>query len=147
MSEDQEETAVPVVGSVALRDAHGRFGQGNLAAVLTGEHSEAFWREHEDARRELVAAIVSDAGSTLTDAPRTLLLAAEGCAQAALIRDSAYQRMVASGGPLTSSGRVRRAFTVWQAAIDRCEKHVRLLGIQGKPRQVPTLAEVMANAE
>src|SRR5215210_7356601 len=114
-----EQTVVDAtVGPVALRDARGRFGQGNLAAVLTGERSAAFWRAQEGACREIVEAVVTDNGFTVADAPRTLVMAAEGLAQSVLIRDSAFRRMVESGGPLTVKGRTRRALAVWQTAVD-----------------------------
>ena len=73
------------------------------------------------------------------------MIAADGLAQAMLVRDSAYLRMVEAGGPLTSSGRTRRAFLVWTAALDRTEKHLRLIGLRREPRPAQTLAEVMAD--
>ena len=116
---------------------------GNTEALVVGHRSAAFWREHEEKRQELQNALIIDAGYELDDAPRALEIAADGLAQAMLVRDSAYLRMVDSGGPLTSGGRTNRAFVVWIAALDRTEKHLRLIGLQRKPRPVQTLAEVM----
>src|ERR1700676_1395472 len=94
----------------------GRFTPGNKAALVTGAHSAAFWRAQEEARREIVRAVVEDAGHAPDDAPRALRLAADGIAQAVLLRDAAFQRVVESGGPMTSAGRVRRAYQVWLTA-------------------------------
>jgi len=111
---------------------------------VVGHRSAEFWSEHEAQRRSLQRAIVTDAGHTLEDAPKTLQIAADGLSQAVLVRDSAYARMVESGGPLTSKGRTRRAFSVWCAALDRVERHVRVLGLRRVPKPVKTLEEVMA---
>lgn len=113
-------------------------------ALVVGSHSAAFWREHEDVRRDLRAVILSDAGYTIEDAPRTLVIAAESIAQAMLIRDSAYQRLAEAGGPLASSGRVRRAFDAWVQASDRLERYIRLVGLQRRSRPALNVAEQLA---
>jgi hypothetical protein len=88
-------------------------------------------------------AIVEDAGHTADDAPRALLVAADGLAQAVLVRDSAFARVVQQGGPLTSTGRTRRAFQVWTAALDRVERHLRLVGLSRVPAPAETFAQGM----
>lgn len=110
-------------------------------ALVTGARSTRFWQEHETARRELREAIIVDAGADPDDAPEALRLAADSIAQATLIRDSAYQHLVESGGPLTSSGRARRAFDVWLRAQDRLERHLRLVGLERKAAPVPSLEQ------
>src|SRR5687767_6093684 len=102
---------------------------GNRKALVAGAHSAAFWEAQAAARQETTDAVIADAGHRPDGAPRTLVLAADGLAQAVLLRDSAFLRLVESGGPLTSSGRTRRAFTAWQAAADRVERYIRLLGL------------------
>ncbi len=129
------------------RCAAGHVLKGNALALVVGARSAAFWAEHNRDRRELVAAVVEDAGATLGTASRALLLAADSLAQATLIRDSAYLRMVESGGPLTSSGRSRGAFTVWAAALDRVERHLRLVGLKRQLKPAKTLAEVMGDGD
>jgi hypothetical protein len=130
----QASAPLGAVGPRGDRDAGGRFRAGNRSAVVVGQHSRAFWNAHEAARRDIAADVVSDAGHSPADAPRALQLAADGIAQAALLRDSAFLRLVQSGGPMTSSGRTRRAFTVWQAASDRLERHLRLVGLRRVPK-------------
>ncbi|HEX2253147.1 MAG TPA: hypothetical protein VHQ65_07765 [Thermoanaerobaculia bacterium] len=127
------------------RCASGHALPGNGLAVVAGHRSVEFWQAHEAERRELQRLVVEDAGHTLHDAPRALLVAADGLAQAVLIRDSAFARVVDSGGPLTSSGRTRRAFTVWSSAVDRVERHLRLLGLKREPKPGPSLANYMAS--
>ena len=126
------------------RCAAGHVLKGNGLAMVVSHRSAIFWCEHEQIRRELSEAVIRDSGHDPEDAPRALELAADGIAQAALVRDSAYQRMVEAGGPLTSAGRTRRAFNVWCAALDRTERHLRLLGLKREPKAVPSLEEVMA---
>jgi hypothetical protein len=116
-------------------------------ALVVGVSSVTFWREHAAARREIRAAIIADAGRTEADAPRALAIAAESIAQAVLIRDSAYLRLAEAGGPLAASGRVRRAFVAWSTAVDRLERHLRLVGLRSVPKRTPTLAEVMNGDE
>src|SRR5262245_9946894 len=109
---DSDSVPIGDVGPVADRDESGRFVPGNRAALVVGARSSAFWQAHDAARREIVAAVVADAGHGMEDAPRALLLAADGIAQATLLRDAAFIRLVESGGPMTSAGRTRRAFVV-----------------------------------
>jgi hypothetical protein len=136
------------VGPASDRDARtGRFVTANRAALVAGQHSAAFWQVHIDARRAIVEGVLSDAGHTPDDAPRALQLAADGIAQAALMRDSAFSRVVQSGGPLTSAGRTRRAFGVWLVASDRLEKYLRLVGLRRVPRNAAATFEAAIAAE
>jgi hypothetical protein len=103
---------------------------GNSLALVVGAKSVAFWQAHEEARRTVREDIIADAGESSDTAPKALVLAADGVAQAMLLRDAAFTRVVEAGGPLTSSGRTRRAFAVWLSATDRLEKHLRLVGLK-----------------
>jgi hypothetical protein len=128
------------------RCMRGHMLPGNKGGLIVGHRSMAFWKAHEDVRREIRAAVVQDAGSTPEDAPVALQLAADGIAQAALVRDAAYLRLVEDGGPLTSAGRTRRAFEVWLRAMDRLERHLRMVGLRREPAPVGTIAEYIATA-
>ena len=123
----------------------GHMSRGNQAALVVGHRSVRFWQEHAAAQREIRDSIILDAGHEPTDAPRALVLAADGAAQASLIRDAAFVRIVEAGGPLTSKQKLRQAFKVWCAAHDRTEKHLRLVGLRREPRPAQTLAEVMGD--
>jgi hypothetical protein len=135
------ETPAAPSGHVGLspdRDEQGRWRKGNRAAVVVGERSLAFWAAHDATRREIVQSVLTDAGH-LKDAPRALQLAANGVAQAAILRDAAYDRMLRDGGPLSSAGRPRRAYQVWLTAIDRLEKHLRLVGLTRRVQDVGSM--------
>lgn len=132
------------VGHQSDRDQAGRFRAGNRASLVVGARSAQFWAAHAAERTAIVEGIVADAGHVIEDAPRALLAAAEGIAQALLLRDSAFERLVESGGPLTASGRTRRAFTIWAATLDRVERHLRLVGLRRVPRPGPSLEEFLA---
>lgn len=68
------------------RDAvTGRFTPGNRAALVVGEHSTSFWREHEQEYRERREAMLRDCGHTEADAPRALLDVVDGAVQGVLI--------------------------------------------------------------
>lgn len=136
---------IGAVGLTTGRDAAGRFAAGNSAALVTGASSPAFWANVDGARREIAAAVVSDAGFAEIDAPRALQLAADGLAQAALMRDAAFARVVEAGGPMTTAGRTRRAFVVWQAATDRLERHLRLVGLRRVPRAAQSLDDLLSD--
>jgi hypothetical protein len=129
------------------RCAGGHVIVGNTMAVVTGSRSGAFWRAHEEARREIRDAVISDSGYTVVEAPRVLATIADSIAQSVLVRDAAYARMVEAGGPMTSSGRARRCFQVWAASTDRIEKNARLVGLRRAPKPAPTLAEFLATRE
>src|SRR5262245_46877438 len=144
------DTAPPLgeAGRAPDRDSSGRFVRGNKVALVVGQHSRSFWNAQEAARRDIVEAVIGDAGHTPDDAPRALLLAADGIAQAMLLRDAAFLRLVESGGPMTSAGRTRRAFVVWQSAVDRRERHLRLVGLKRAPKPAPSLQDYLrANLE
>jgi hypothetical protein len=134
-------------GPVTDRDAAGRFVPGNRAALVVGARSAAFWAGLAAVRRDLVRQVIQDAGYAVDDAPKALQLAVDGLVQATLLRDSAFERVVESGGPMTSSGRTRRAYAVWLSATDRVEKHVRLVGLSRVPGRVPSLQEIMSDDE
>jgi hypothetical protein len=140
------ESAVPF-GAVR-RDGRGRFAVGAPGPrLIVGEHSAILWRETEDARRELSATVLRDKGyATAANAPKALQIAVDGLAQAVIIRDSAFVRVVESGGPISASGRTRRAFVVWQVASDRVERLCRVIGLQRVPTPTASLAERLAAA-
>ena len=115
-------------------------------ALLCGEHAApSFWSVEAEARRGIVEDVVRDAGFTAEDAPRALELAAEALAQAVLLKNAAYARVVESGGPLTSAQRPRRAYAVWLAATARVTDYVRLIGLRRVPRPAQTLQEYVAS--
>lgn len=88
--------------------------------------------------------MLADAGHTPQTATATLRMAAESLSQAVLVRDSAFERLAESGGPLSASGRARRAFTAWLQATDRVERHLRLLGLERKERNITDLARALS---
>jgi hypothetical protein len=47
-----------------------------------------------------------------------------------------FDRMVESGGSLTSRDRGRRSLTVWLAASDRLLRHLQVIGLRRLPRPV-----------
>jgi hypothetical protein len=135
-------------GDSTDRDRQGRFRRGNRAALLVGAQSAAFWLAADTARREIRKAIIDDKGyGSETEAPRAVVIAADGLAQATLVRDSAFLRMLESGGPLSSAGRPRRAFTVWSVSGDRVERCLRLLGLQRAPARPVTIDEWLTTRE
>jgi hypothetical protein len=133
------------VGRDADRDAAtGRFTRGNRAALVVGNRSAQLWAAQAAARRNIVAEVLADKGHDVDSAPRTLRLAADALAQAVLIQQSAFEKLVETAGPLTSAGRTRRAFTVWQAATDRVEHHLRLIGLTRLSKPAANVAEAFA---
>jgi hypothetical protein len=122
------------VGVGPDRDSAGRFVPGNKAALVVGSRSVAFWSAQADARREIEAAVIADAGHAVEDAPKALQIAAATIAQAVLVKDAAFLRLVESGGPMTSAGRTRRAYAVWLSATDRVERQLRLVGLKRLPK-------------
>jgi hypothetical protein len=123
-------------GAETDRDGKGRFVRGNRAALVHGARSAAFWNAVSSAQAAARAAILSDLGHDLDDAPHALIKAVDGLVQAVLIRDAAFTRIAEMGGPTTLRGRHRAAFRVWAEAADRAERHMRLIGIRRVPRQV-----------
>jgi hypothetical protein len=131
-------------GVGADRGPDGRFQRGNGAAVVVGAHSAAFWAAQESARRAFVTQVLADHGFAADDAPGALVAAAEGAAQAVLLRDAAFLRVAETGGPTSLRGRRRAAFNVWLDACDRFERLVRVLGVSRRSRPAPSVREYMA---
>jgi hypothetical protein len=107
-------------------------------ALVTGERSEHVQASLESTRREISLAVLRDAGHSDDDAPEALRRVAVGFAQAVLMRDSAFVRVVEAGGPMTSSDRARRAFDVWLKSALVVERHARTIGLRRVPK--PTVS-------
>lgn len=130
------------IGENGERDkVTGRFARGNQANVLVGVHSAAFWAAAEGARRDIAIAVIQDAGFAADDAPKALQVAADGLAQATLIRDAAFLRVLENGGPLSNSDRARRSFTVWESACATTERHLRLVGLKRAAKPTDTIRD------
>lgn len=137
---DEKEAAAPfgTAGKITRRGKRGQFAAGNTDAVVVGEHSPRFWTAKDAAIHEIVDRVIADKGHTRENAATALLIGSESLAQAVMVQRSAFERMAECGGPLASSGRARRVFTVWLAAVDRVEKHLRLIGLSRVPAPVET---------
>lgn len=118
------------------RCAGGHLIRGNMAAATAGHRSVRFWEAHEEDHRERVRAVLVARGEDPQDPDPGMLAAAQGFAQAVIVRDSAYLRMAQEGGPLSSSGKVRRVFVVWKEASDKVLYHLAKLGLQRRAREV-----------
>ena len=114
-------------------------------ALAIDKYSTQFWQAADAARRDIRAAILSDRGHTEADAPRALLIAADGLAQAVLLRDAAFVRVLESGGPLSSAGRPRRASVVWSASTREVERGLRLIGLERVPAGPQSIADLLAS--
>lgn len=126
------------------RCARGHVSRGNTAALVNGAKSLAYWQGVAEHRLALVGSFVSDAGYTTETAPAALLAVADGLAQALLIRDGAFARLVEEGGAITSTGKARRTLSVWSAAHSAAERHARTLGLTRIPRPTSPEANLAA---
>jgi hypothetical protein len=126
-------------GSVSNHGPDGRFLPGHTASMVVGSRSAAFWRAHAAERAAIEQELISDAGFAPEDAPAALRLAVEGIAQATVVLRSAFERIGEAGGPLTMTGRGRRAFVVWLQTFDRLERGLRLVGLQRRSKPVNPL--------
>jgi len=122
---------------------HPRIGSAG-PALLVGPNSRVFWQAQASVRDEIEQSLIRDAGHTRDDAPEALRLAVSSIAQAAVIQQSAFARLIESGGPLTNRGRQRRAFNVWVAASDRLDRGLRLVGLRRLPQPIDPMDAVRA---
>jgi hypothetical protein len=137
-----------VLGSTSGRDARtGQFTKGNTARVVSAWRSVQFWEAAAGARTRLRDAAIVDRGFALADAPVTVQAVADGLAQAVLIRDGCFLRLLALDGPLTTSGRRRDVLTAWEGASDRALRHATALGLSRVGRDVGLAAWLAAHAE
>jgi hypothetical protein len=126
------------------RDANGRFLPGNRAALVSGARSTAFCDAVAGIRNEFVDGVLADQGVSRDTAPRALLASANGLAQAMLLRDACFERIVEAGGPTTSLGRTRRQAVLWKAFDTQVIGHLRVIGIHRAPKPTQSLAEALA---
>src|SRR5688572_7917989 len=87
------------VNATGERCRNGHLLPGHTASLIVGHRSMQFWNAAQDALAALVGDVLRDAGHSPDDAPRALTVAAEGLAQAVLIRDAAFDRLRVVGGP------------------------------------------------
>ncbi len=125
-------TPISTAGPESDRDPKtGRFARGNQLSVITGSRSRQFWIAAESQRREMRMALLRQRGyDREVDAPPALVAVADGCAQALLVRDGSFNRLIEQGGPTTLRGRHRAVLTTWQMASDRALKHLQAIGLQ-----------------
>ncbi len=145
------ETDVPCgeSGREADRDRTGRFVRGNRAALVHGAGSEQFWSAVQDDLTERRRQLLADCGCTEADAPKALGHLVDGALQAIAVRDGAFTRIAALGGPLTLRGRNRAAFTVWRDTAASALKHLSALAslsFDRRAKQVPSLAAYLETA-
>jgi hypothetical protein len=131
-----------VVGTATDRDrVTGRFLRGNLAAMITGERSRQFWQAAEASRREMRRAYLAQRGfAREQDAPATLVAAADGAAQAVLLRNGAFERVIEAGGPVTTNDRQRAVVKSWENASDRAFRHLQVIGLESRESDVLDLS-------
>jgi hypothetical protein len=121
---------------------------GHTASMVVGHRSVAFWDAAQDAVNAIVRDVLRDAGQTPADAPRALTAAAEGLAQAILIRDAAFDRLRVLGGPTSASNdRARRSFVVWATALASAERHLKLIGLKRRTKHVDPMVALHAAVE
>ncbi len=90
------------------------FIRGNRAAAITGQHGANFWREHSAEINAMADQFSREAGySSLSAAPLGFQIAAVALSRTAKIGDLAYKHMLEAGGPLSESGKPRRAYSIW----------------------------------
>lgn len=135
---EQQPAPSSVVGARADRDATtGRFLRGNTAALVSGQRSQQFWRAADGERRATRGALLRQCGfSTDVDAPPALVAVIDGAAQAVLIRDACFGRVLDAGGPFTTHDRRRDVLRVWQEAADRALRHLQVIGLEPRQRDI-----------
>ena len=102
------------------------FRVGNRVAAIVGNRGADFWREQAGQLERLRARFLADAGFASSDtAPLTLDIVAHSMAQAVVVREAAFSHMTAAGGPLSESGKPRRAYTVWAASNEALIRDLR----------------------
>ena len=98
---------------------------GNRAAAIIGQHGAAFWREHARTQDEMVDELLADFGYRGRRTPLTVRISAIALARSVIVADRAYMQMVEAGGPMSESGKPRRAYTVWKESNDTLMRDLR----------------------
>ena len=68
----------------------------------------------------------------------------DGAAQAALVRDGLFNRLIESGGPTTTTSRPRRVFESWRDAAVLSLRHLQAIGLERVAAAVPSLDSYLA---
>src|SRR5688572_24420613 len=94
--------------------ARGHLTPGNRASAVTGHHGKDFRDKHGAEIEAMADQFARDAGySSLKAAPLGFQIAAIALSRTAKVGDLAYWRMLESGGPMSESGKPRRAYSIW----------------------------------
>ena len=146
-------------GPVVDRDpTTGRFTPGNRASIVSGRNSASFWRDVAAIQKQREAEVFSDLGFTHPDdaepgqqknpAPHVMLTVVRGLIQSELIRDSAFLRVVESGGVLSATDERRRnAYRVWREAAEETLSHARQVGLERRTKQLDYAQAFAAEAD
>jgi len=137
------ETAKAAVSALRTsgRQKNGRAGAGNGLALRHGLRSTQLLEAH-DVRvwhREQVAAITRDLGGDdqLTAVKRSMV---RELARVEVILASLGDELL-ERGVMTGKGKTRAAATLYLKTLDRFEKVARLIGLEGRTKQVPNPAD------
>lgn len=97
------------------RCAKGHVLVGNDEASITGQHGAEFRREHSAELDAMADRFARDAGyASLEAAPLAFQIAAQSLARTSKVADLAYWKMLEAGGPLSESGKPRRAYIIFK---------------------------------
>jgi hypothetical protein len=144
--EDQVKAAVDSVAAKPTRDPKtGQFvvgGVGGHAKTLAG--SALLLEQLGPVKREIVARVVTDRGLD-ADAPETLAGVIDGYAEARLLRQAMWVRLIESGGPVTGKGKKRALFDAYCSALDRETKLAQVIGLDRRARPVVDGVEYLKN--
>ena len=127
----------------ADRCARGHALKANTLALTSGARSTQFWQAAEAERQRLRRELLANKGLRELDAPAALVAVADGAAQAVLLRDGAFQRLIDSGGPMTSADRARRVFAVWATCCERAQRALQAFGLERQARPAPSLDDLI----
>jgi hypothetical protein len=132
----------------AGRCVNGHFMPGNRAAAITGEHGARFRDEHGAEIQTMADRFARDSGyQSFALAPLAFQVVAISLARTVKVADLAYWRMLEAGGPMSESGKPRRAYTVWnQTNTDLARDLKGVMGELVKAQPPSSDGEVLAVA-
>ncbi len=123
--------------------ATGRFLPGCNGYAITG--SQRLWSELEPLRADLIERATEELQISKTGAMTRVGLVS-AWAEASLLRQCLWHRMMESDGPLTGRGACKAIFNVYIRAQERETKLARCIGLDRVAKEVPTLESALEQA-
>jgi hypothetical protein len=125
------------------RGSNGQFLPGNQSAVTHGRYSNLDRPELRVLIEDERHAVIDALGGAEALSPQ-MLRVVESYAENVVLRQVALTKMFDAGGMVTSKGKTRAIFKVWQQLDETMVRRAQVLGLERRAKPVESLKDILA---